>query len=156
MHGVPAPPSVPSNTAAHAIAVYRAIAESLYVTTTKRVVAVAATSLDSACDATRCGDLAARWGVETLWWATGDSSEARSSRTDLLSRATRPFDLSPVVRGRSMLLEADAGDVPAADAEVGGLAYHNYALTRPPVARAQPCLLRRRNSTFVYLAMSFS
>lgn len=55
MHGVPAPPSVPSNTAAQAIAVYRAIVESLYVTTTKRVVAVAATSLDSACDATRCG-----------------------------------------------------------------------------------------------------
>ena len=117
-HRVPAPPPVPSSTAARAIAVYRAIAESLYVTTTKRVIAVAATSLDSTCDGARCGDLAARWGVETLWWASGDSSEARSSRADLLSRATRPFDISPVVRGRSMLLEADAGDIPAADADV--------------------------------------
>ena len=104
--------------APRAIAVYRAIAESIYVTTTGRVVAVAGASLDSACTTLRCGDLAARWGVETLWWAKGDSTEARDSRDDLLARAAPPFDIRAVARGRAMLLEADAGDVPPIDADV--------------------------------------
>lgn len=108
----------PPSMAPRAIAVYRAIAESIYVTTTARVVAVAGTSLDSACTSLQCGDLAARWGVETLWWAKGDSSEARDSRDDLLARAAPPFDLRVVARGRAMLLEADAGDVPSIDADV--------------------------------------
>jgi hypothetical protein len=112
------PESTPSSTAPRAIAVYRTIAESLYVTTTKRVVAVANTSLDSACTAVTCAALAARWGVETLWWARGDSSEARDARADLLARASSPFALGSVVRGRSMLFEADAGDVPSLDADV--------------------------------------
>ena len=101
-----------------AIAVYRAIAESVYVNTTNRVVAVATTSLDSACTFAECGDLASRWGVETLWWARGDSTEARDSRDDLLARAAAPFDMRAVAQGRAMLLEADAGDVPRADADV--------------------------------------
>jgi hypothetical protein len=110
--------TTPPNTAPRAIAVYRTIAESIYVTTTKRVVAFASTSLDSACTAVACAALAARWGVETLWWARGDSSEARDARADLLARASSPFELGSVVRGRSMLLEADAGDVPSLDADV--------------------------------------
>ena len=101
-----------------AIAVYRAIAESVYVNTTNRVVAVATTSLDSACTHTECGDLASRWGVETLWWAKGDSTEARDSRDDLLAHAAAPVDMRAVAQGRAMLLEADAGDVPTADADV--------------------------------------
>ena len=118
-HGAPAPHPVPvSNAAPRAIAVYRAIAESIYVGTTHRVVAVAATSLDSACAQSACGDLASRWGVESLWWATGDSSEARDSRADLLARAAPPFDVRAVAQGRAMLLEADAGDVPPPGADV--------------------------------------
>ena len=113
---VPSP--APSSVAPRAIAVYRAIAESIYVTTTKRVVAVAGTSLDSACAGVACADLAARWGVETLWWAQGDSTEARDSRDDLLARAAPPFDVRAVARGRAMLLEADPGDVPPVDAGV--------------------------------------
>jgi hypothetical protein len=105
--------SPPPNTAPRAIAVYRAIAESIYVGTTKRVVAVATTSLDSACVSVTCADLAARWGVETLWWARGDSSEARDARADLLARAAPPFDVRAVIVGQAMLLEADAGDVPS-------------------------------------------
>jgi hypothetical protein len=99
-----------------AISVYRAIAESIYVQTTGRVVAVAATSLDSACAQQACDDLAARWGVESLWWAKGDSTEARDSRADLLAHAAAPFDMRAVAQGRAMLLEADAGDVPSRDA----------------------------------------
>ena len=118
-HTGPAPAVAPEpNTASRAIAVYRAIAESIYVNTTNRVVAVAATSLDSACTEQACGDLASRWGVETLWWATGDSTEARDSRKDLLARAAPPFDMRAVPQGRAMLLEADAGDVPTAGADV--------------------------------------
>ena len=99
-----------------AISVYRAIAESIYVQTTGRVVAVAATSLDSACAQQACGDLASRWGVENLWWAKGDSTEARDARADLLAHASSPVDMRAVTQGRAMLLEADAGDVPPRDA----------------------------------------
>ncbi len=117
-HRPPAVTVAPNNTAPRAIAVYRAIAESIYVSTTKRVVAVAATSLDSTCTAVACAGLAARWGVETLWFATGDSAEARDARADLLARAATPFDVRAVTHGRVMLLEADPGDVPAPDADV--------------------------------------
>ncbi|MEP6622099.1 MAG: hypothetical protein ABJE47_22445 [bacterium] len=113
----PVPQTAPSSTAPRAIAVYRAIAESIYVRTTSRVVAVATTSLDSACTRPHCDALAARWGVESLWWAKGDSSEARDSRADLLARATRSFDVASIVRGQAMLLETDADDVPSDDAD---------------------------------------
>lgn len=103
---------------ARAVSVYRAIAESIYVNTTGRVVAVAATSLDSACAQPTCNDLASRWGVESLWWAKGDSTEARDSRADLLAHAAAPFDMRPVTRGRAMLLETDPGDVPPMGADV--------------------------------------
>lgn len=118
-HRTPEPLVPPASTAPRAIAVYRTIAESIYVGATKRVVAVAAASLDSACTQVTCADLAARWGVETLWWARGDSVEARDARADLLARAAPPFDVRAVARGRSMLLEADPGDVPSLGADVG-------------------------------------
>jgi hypothetical protein len=114
----PVPQTAPASIAPRAIAVYRAIAESLYVASTKHVVAVASTSLDSTCTQPQCGSLAERWGVETLWWAQGDSAEARDARADLLARAAAPFDVTSISRGRTMLLEADAGDVPSPDADV--------------------------------------
>ena len=113
-----APTPAPSSTAPRAIAVYRAIAESIYVRSTGRVVAVATVSLDSACTEARCGDLAARWGVEELWWAHGDSTEARDARADLIARSSVPLDVRAVPLGRPMLLEADPGDVPPAEADV--------------------------------------
>ena len=103
---------------ARAISVYRAIAESIYVGSTGRVVAVAATSLDSACAQQSCGDLASRWGLEPLWWAKGDSTEAADSRADLLAHAAAPFDMRAVTQGRAMLLETDPGDVPPRGADV--------------------------------------
>ncbi len=115
------PPEVavsPPSTAARAIAVYRTIAESIYVSTTKRVVAVATASLDSSCVLSTCDHLAARWGVETLWWAKGDSSEARDARDDLLARAAAPFDVRSIPSGQSMLFAADPGDVPPEGASV--------------------------------------
>jgi hypothetical protein len=112
------PRTVPSSSAPRAIAVYRAIAESIYVRSTGRVVAVAITSLDSSCSEIRCADLAERWGVESLWWAKGDSTEARDARSDLLARVAEPVDIRAVPVGRPMLLEADPGDVPPPHADV--------------------------------------
>lgn len=117
-HRKPELVAIPPSTAPRAIAVYRTIAESIYVGTTKRVVAVATSSLDSSCAASTCGDLAARWGVETLWWAKGDSAEARDARDDLLARAAAPFDVRVIPHGQSMLFAADPGDVPTEGASV--------------------------------------
>ena len=114
----PAPATAPSSTAPRAIAVYRTIAESIYVSTTRRIVAVAATSMDSSCTAVSCENLAARWGVETLWWAKGDSTEARDARADLLARAAAPFDVRAITQGRAMLLETDPDDVPPRGADI--------------------------------------
>jgi hypothetical protein len=113
------PAPAPSSTAPRAIAVYRTIAESIYVRSTGRVVAVAITSLDSTCSEARCTGLAERWGVEALWWARGDSTEARDARADLLARVAGPLDISAVPLGRPMLLEADPGDVPPPEADGG-------------------------------------
>jgi hypothetical protein len=114
----PAPHSPPSSTGPRAIAVYRAIAESIYVRSTGRVIAVATTSLDSTCVERSCAELAARWGVDPLWWARGDSSEARAARSDLLARVAAPIDIRAVTLGRPMLLETDPGDVPPLNADV--------------------------------------
>lgn len=111
----PAPAS--ASTAPRAIAVYRTIAESIYVRSTGRVVAVAIASLDSTCGESQCAALDERWGVERLWWAQGDSSEARDARADLLARVAAPFDISAVSLGRPMLLDADPGDVPPPNAD---------------------------------------
>jgi hypothetical protein len=108
----------PSSTGPRALAVYRAIAESIYVRSTGRVIAVATTSLDSTCVERSCADLAARWGVDPLWWARGDSSEARAARSDLLARVAAPIDIRAVSLGRPMLLETDPGDVPPPNADV--------------------------------------
>lgn len=112
-----APTPASSSTAPRAMAVYRTIAESIYVRSTGRVVAVAIASLDSACGALQCPALEERWGVERLWWAHGDSSEARDARADLLARVAAPLDISGVTLGRPMLLDADPGDVPPPDAD---------------------------------------
>lgn len=112
-----APVPSPSSTAPRAIAVYRAIAESIYVRSTGRVVAVAIASLDSTCSEPRCAGIAERWGVEALWWAHGDSTEARDARADLLARVAGPLDIRAVPVGRPMLLEADPGDVPPPEAD---------------------------------------
>jgi hypothetical protein len=128
------PRPVASSTAPRAIAVYRTIAESIYVRSTGRVVAVAVTSLDSTCTDARCAGLAERWGVEALWWARGDSAEARDARADLLARVGEPLDIRTVSLGRPMLLEADAGDVPPPEA--GGQEWLRFRATHADAAGA--------------------
>ena len=128
----PAPP--PSSTAPRAIAVYRAIAESIYVRSTGRVVAVATASLDSTCTQTRCAGIAERWGVDALWFAKGDSTEARDARADLLARVADPLDIHAVTEGRPMLFEADPGDVPPPEAD--GQEWSRFRATHADAAGA--------------------
>ena len=112
------PRTTPSTAMHRTMDVYRTIAESIYVSTTGRIVAVSTAPLDTVCSARNCEPLAARWGLDPLWWARGDSSAARATRDDLLARATNPVALSGITNGRPMLLETDAGDVPPLDANV--------------------------------------
>jgi hypothetical protein len=114
----PAPVTAPSPVVPRTLAVYRAIAESIYVGTTGRVIAVSTAPLDTTCSKVTCEPLTSRWGLDMLWWARGDTSSARAARDDLLSRAASPLSLRGVTNGRPMLLEADPGDVPPLDADV--------------------------------------
>src|SRR5258705_4197296 len=67
------------------LAIYRLLAESTYVRSTGRAVAVVSISIDSSCASTQCAPLAERWGVESPWWAAGaDSQRARSANSALL------------------------------------------------------------------------
>lgn len=135
LHSTPSTPAAPiSSTGPRAIAVYRAIAESLYVRSTGRVVAVAVASLDSTCMESRCAALAERWGMDALWWARGDSTEARDARADLLARAAAPLDIRAVPQGRPMLFEADPGDVPPPDAD--GQEWSRFRATHADAAGA--------------------
>jgi hypothetical protein len=135
VHGAPPSPSAGTpSTALRAIAVYRTIAESIYVRSTGRVVAVATASLDSACGELRCPDLAERWGVDRLWWARGDSAEARDARADLLARGAAAIDIHAVPLGRAMLLEADPGDVPPPEAD--GREWSRFRATHADAAGA--------------------
>jgi len=59
------------------LAIYRLLAESTYVRSTGRPVAVVSYSIDSACAGTACAPLAERWGVDSPWWASvADSQRA--------------------------------------------------------------------------------
>ncbi len=113
------PPETAPSVAVHrTLAVYRAIAESIYVNTTGRVVAVASAPLDTTCTGSDCQPLASRWGLDLLWWARGDTSSARAARDDLLARSANPLSLRGLALSGGMLLETDPGDVPPLDADV--------------------------------------
>ncbi|HEY2067539.1 MAG TPA: hypothetical protein VGG84_16415 [Gemmatimonadaceae bacterium] len=143
--------AAPIRTASRAVAVYRTIAESIYVRSTNRVVAVATTPLDTVCDAATCPDLRTRWGVETLWWARGDSADARDARADLLGNAAAPTtDMRDVPTGRPMLLEADPGDVPTA--ESGAAEWVRFRATHADAAgalRVSPVGFSRNGQTAI-------
>ena len=85
------------------IAIYRTVAESVYVRNTGRSVGIVTSPLDTACAGPDCRPLTTRWGLDPLWWAEGDSATAISARDDLLSRVTRPLSLAGVPAGQSLL-----------------------------------------------------
>ncbi len=84
-------------------AIYRLVAESVYVRTTSRSVGIVSASLDTACAMSACPPLASRWGLDPLWWADGDSASALAARADLLAHAAPPTVLAIVPDGRPLL-----------------------------------------------------
>lgn len=84
------------------VAIYRTVAESVYVRNTNRSVGIVTTTLDSTCSAANCRPFLTRWGLDPLWWA-GDSADAIATRNDLLSRIAAPITLAPVAAGQPLL-----------------------------------------------------
>src|SRR4051794_33374355 len=65
----PAPRTIPAS--APELAIYRTVAESMYVRTTGKPVGIVVTSADTACvaGAVECPSLATRWGLDPMWWS---------------------------------------------------------------------------------------
>lgn len=112
-----APATVPSPqrrvATADELAIYRVLAESTYVRSTGRPIAVLSTSLDSACGHSTCAPLAQRWGVESAWWASAaDTQRARAANDALLRRAADIIDLRAIGEGHEQLIPIVAKDLP--------------------------------------------
>ncbi len=105
-HASTAPTPLSAPTAAET-AIYRLVAESVYVRTTSHSVGIVATPIDTACAANACPALASRWGLDPLWWADGDSASALAERVDLLARAAQPLTLAAVPDGQRLLESVD-------------------------------------------------
>lgn len=84
-------------------AIYRLVAESVYVSTTGRSVGIVEAPLDTACIARPCLPLAMRWGLDPLWWAAGDTAAAIDERRDLLARVGERMTLAGVAQGQPLL-----------------------------------------------------
>jgi hypothetical protein len=96
------------------LAIYRTLAESTYVRSTGRPVAVLSTSLDSACAGTPCAPLARRWGLESPWWAaSADSQRAMAANESLLRRAADTVDLRAIAEGHEEIIPVAQKEIPA-------------------------------------------
>lgn len=102
------------------LAIYRVLAESTYVRSTGRPVAVVAVSLDSTCVGAECAPLAQRWGVESPWWAAvADSQRARSANSALLRHAGDTVDLHAIGQGHEQILPIETREIPVANSDAG-------------------------------------
>lgn len=84
-------------------AIYRFVAESVYVRNTGRSVGIVSAPLDTACLVQPCRPLLTRWGLDPLWWADGDSASALAERRDLLARVGARMTLAGVADGQRLL-----------------------------------------------------
>lgn len=118
---LPAASAIATERAADArtLAVYRTVADSIYVQTTTRPIAVVATTLDSACAAAPCARIEERWGLASLWWSGKDSVEASSARRDLLANSAMRFNLQALHGSGGNLVTVDPGVVPIPGSDVG-------------------------------------
>lgn len=115
---VPAPSAEAVALDARSLAVYRTVADSIYVHTTDRPIAIVATTLDTTCTTSPCVDINQRWGLASLWWADSDSSEANSARQSLLARSEIRFDLRALPAMGGKLVSIDESRVPIAGSDV--------------------------------------
>ncbi len=104
---------------ARTLAVYRTVADSIYVQTTSRPIAVVAITLDSACASAPCARVEDRWGLASLWWGGKDSVEASSARRDLLANSAMRFDLRALHGSGGNLVTIDRRAVPIPGSDVG-------------------------------------
>lgn len=96
----PAPGRAPD---AAETAIYRLVAESVYVRTTSRSVGIVSALLDTACTGVPCRPFPMRWGLDPLWWANGDTTAAIAARDDLLAHIADPMTLAGVPVGQTLL-----------------------------------------------------
>ena len=104
-----------------AIAVYRTIAESIYVKSTDQQIAIVNTTLDTVCTDFPCTEIADRWGVGSRWWATTttiDEAEATAAGKSLLASGKQKVDLRRVSDDAERLVGVDADRVPLPGAAV--------------------------------------
>lgn len=98
---------------ARAVAVYRTVADSIYVRTTGQRIAIAATTLDAGCAEAECPSLAQRWGIDRMWWTEADTADLRLAVADLARRAAHRRSLAPVVEGAAGLFLTPGDSSPA-------------------------------------------
>jgi hypothetical protein len=102
------------------LAIYRLLAESTYVRSTGRPVAVVAVSIDSSCAGGACAPLPERWGVASPWWAAvADTQRARSANAALLRHAGDTIDLHAIGQGHEQILPIEAREIPVAESDAG-------------------------------------
>jgi hypothetical protein len=113
-----APRPMRRTASAEELAIYRTLAESTYVRSTGRPVAVLSTSLDSSCTGTACAPLARRWGLESPWWAAAaDSQRALAANAALLRRSADTVDLRAIAEGHEEIIPIAQKEIPAPASE---------------------------------------
>ncbi len=108
----------PARFDSRSIAVYRTVAESLYLKSAEgRPLALVTQALDTTCVQSECLSLDQRWGLDSLWWTGDDRALATSMKDALLSLAGRNITFGPSGAGSPHLLLVDSGQVPAPAAD---------------------------------------
>jgi hypothetical protein len=93
--------------------IYRVLAESTYVRSTGRPIAVVITSLDSACASVECPSLVSRWGIESPWWAgVAGPDEANAGNAALLKHAADTVDLHAIADGHTDIIALPTRQLP--------------------------------------------
>ena len=119
----PALPPLPRQRLANDVelTIYRLLAESTYVRSTGRPVAVVSYSIDSACAGPTCAPIAERWGVDSPWWASvADSQRARSANAALVRHAGDRIDLHAIgAEGHEQILPIETREIPVAESDAG-------------------------------------
>ncbi|MFL5617265.1 MAG: hypothetical protein ACJ79A_02590 [Gemmatimonadaceae bacterium] len=95
------------------LAIYLVVAESTYVRSTGRPIAVVATSLDSACASVQCPPLERRWGIESPWWGgVAGSAQASAANAALLQHAADTIDLHAIADGHADIIALPTRQLP--------------------------------------------
>jgi hypothetical protein len=102
------------------LAIYRVLAESTYVRSTGRPIAVVETSLDSVCTGVDCPPLERRWGIESPWWAgVAGTDGATAANAALLKHAADTVDLHAIADGHRDIIAVSTRQLPFAGSTEG-------------------------------------